>query len=54
MSPYRPTLLLSTDDAGIGRGADIVRAGARHLLLNPMFDDLEHLELLAQEVLPHL
>jgi probable F420-dependent oxidoreductase len=34
--------------------ADLVRAGARHLLLNPMFDDLEHLELLAQEVLPHL
>jgi len=34
--------------------ADIVRAGARHLLLNPMFDDLEHLEMLAQEVLPHL
>jgi len=24
------------------------------LLLNPMFDDLEHLELLAQEVMPHL
>jgi probable F420-dependent oxidoreductase len=32
----------------------IVRAGAHHLLLNPMFDDLEHLELLAQEVMPHL
>jgi alkanesulfonate monooxygenase SsuD/methylene tetrahydromethanopterin reductase-like flavin-dependent oxidoreductase (luciferase family) len=32
----------------------IVRAGAQHLLLNPMFDDLEHLELLAQEVMPHL
>lgn len=30
------------------------RAGAQHLLLNPMFDDLEHLELLAQEVMPHL
>jgi len=25
-----------------------------HLLLNPMFDDMEHLELLAQEVMPHL
>jgi len=34
--------------------AAIVRAGAQHLLLNPMFDDMEHLELLAQEVLPHL
>jgi hypothetical protein len=34
--------------------AEIVRAGAQHLLLNPMFDDLDHLELLAQEVLPQL
>jgi probable F420-dependent oxidoreductase len=34
--------------------AEIVRAGAQHLLLNPMFDDLEHLELLAQEIMPHL
>jgi len=34
--------------------AAIVRAGAQHLLLNPMFDDMEHLELLAQEVMPHL
>jgi probable F420-dependent oxidoreductase len=34
--------------------AAIVRAGAQHLLLNPMFDDLEHLELLAQEVTPYL
>jgi alkanesulfonate monooxygenase SsuD/methylene tetrahydromethanopterin reductase-like flavin-dependent oxidoreductase (luciferase family) len=34
--------------------AELVRAGAQHLLLNPMFDDMEHLELLAQEVMPHL
>ena len=34
--------------------ADIVRAGARHLLLNPTFDDLEHLEMLAQKVMPYL
>jgi probable F420-dependent oxidoreductase len=33
---------------------ELVRAGARHLLLNPVFDELEHLELLAQEVIPHL
>ncbi len=33
---------------------ELVRAGARHLLLNPVFDELEHLELLAQEVVPHL
>lgn len=34
--------------------AEIVQAGAQHLMLNPVFDDLEHLELLAQEVVPHL
>jgi len=33
---------------------ELVRAGARHLLLNPVFDELEHLELLASEVIPHL
>jgi probable F420-dependent oxidoreductase len=34
--------------------AALVQAGAQHLLLNPVFDELEHLELLAQEVIPHL
>jgi probable F420-dependent oxidoreductase len=34
--------------------AAVTRAGARHLLLNPMFDDMEHLEVLAREVVPHL
>lgn len=33
---------------------ELVDAGAQHLLLNPMFDDMEHLELLAREVMPHL
>ncbi len=33
---------------------ELIRAGARHLLLNPVFDELEHLELLAREVMPHL
>ena len=33
---------------------EIVQAGAQHLLLNPAFDDIEHLELLAKEVIPHL
>jgi probable F420-dependent oxidoreductase len=32
----------------------LVQAGAQHLLLNPVFDDLEHVELLAQDVMPHL
>ena len=36
------------------RLADLVRAGAQHLLLNPVFDELEHLELLAREVIPDL
>ena len=34
--------------------AELVRAGAKHLLLNPVFDELEQLELLAREVMPHL
>jgi probable F420-dependent oxidoreductase len=33
---------------------ELVQAGARHLVLNPVFDEREHLELLAQEVMPHL
>ena len=34
--------------------SELVRAGAQHLLLNPVFDEMEQLELLAAEVLPHL
>ena len=33
---------------------EVVRFGAQHLLLNPAFDETEHLELLAQDVVPHL
>jgi probable F420-dependent oxidoreductase len=33
---------------------ELVRAGAQHLLLNPVFDEMEQLELLAAEVLPRL
>ena len=33
---------------------ELVRAGARHLLLNPVFDELEQLELLARDVMPQL
>jgi probable F420-dependent oxidoreductase len=33
---------------------ELVDAGAKHLLLNPVFDEMEHLELLAAEVLPRL
>ena len=33
---------------------ELIHAGAQHLLLNPVFDELEHLELLAQDIVPHL
>lgn len=32
----------------------IVNAGARHLVFNPVFDELEHLELIAEDLIPHL
>jgi probable F420-dependent oxidoreductase len=31
---------------------ELVQAGAQHLLLNPVFDEMAHLELLAEEVVP--
>ncbi len=34
--------------------AELVRAGAQHFLLNPVFDEMEHLEKLAAEVMPRL
>ncbi|MGH7915360.1 MAG: LLM class flavin-dependent oxidoreductase [Candidatus Binataceae bacterium] len=33
---------------------ELVRAGAQHLLLNPVFDEIEHLELLASDVISKL
>ncbi|MGH7960813.1 MAG: LLM class flavin-dependent oxidoreductase [Candidatus Binatia bacterium] len=38
----------------IDKLSELVRAGAQHLLLNPVFDESEHLEMLAQEVMPHV
>ena len=38
----------------IDKLGEIVRAGAQHLLLNPVFDEMEHLELLASDVIPKL
>ena len=32
----------------------LVQSGAQHLMLNPVFDEMEHLELLAQEIVPKL
>jgi hypothetical protein len=36
------------------RLGELTLTGAQHLMLNPVFDEMEHLELLAQEVLPQL
>ena len=33
---------------------EIVQTGAEHLLLNPAFDDMEHLEICAKEIIPSL
>jgi len=33
---------------------EIVRAGAQHIVFNPMFDELEHLEICANEIMPYL
>jgi probable F420-dependent oxidoreductase len=33
---------------------ELVHAGAQHFLLNPVFDEMEHLEKLASEVMPRL
>jgi probable F420-dependent oxidoreductase len=33
---------------------DLVKAGAQHLMLNPVYDEMEHLELLAQDIVPRL
>jgi alkanesulfonate monooxygenase SsuD/methylene tetrahydromethanopterin reductase-like flavin-dependent oxidoreductase (luciferase family) len=32
----------------------IVRAGAQHIVFNPMFDEMEHLDICAKEIMPHL
>jgi len=33
---------------------EIVRAGAQHIVFNPMFDEMEHLEICAKEIMPTL
>jgi probable F420-dependent oxidoreductase len=33
---------------------EIVHAGAQHIVFNPMFDEMEHLEICAKEIMPHL
>lgn len=34
--------------------AEVTRAGAEMVVLNPAFDDMERLEILAQEVIPNI
>ena len=34
--------------------AEVVAAGAQHLLLNPVFDEMVHLELLAEQIMPEI
>ena len=38
----------------IDKLAELVRAGARHFLLNPVFDEIEQMEILSSEVVPRL
>jgi alkanesulfonate monooxygenase SsuD/methylene tetrahydromethanopterin reductase-like flavin-dependent oxidoreductase (luciferase family) len=33
---------------------EIVKAGAERIVLNPMFDEIEHLEICAKEIMPRL
>lgn len=33
---------------------EIIRAGAQFIVFNPMFDEMEHLEICAKEIMPHL
>jgi hypothetical protein len=38
----------------IDKLGELVRAGAKHLLLNPVFDEIEQMEILASDVIPQL
>lgn len=33
---------------------EIIRAGAKHIVFNPVFDEMEHIGLCAEEIMPHL
>ena len=33
---------------------ELVRAGAQQIVFNPMFDEMEHLEICAKEIMPHV
>jgi len=38
----------------VERLGELTKAGARHLMLNPVFDEIEHLEVLARDIIPSL
>jgi hypothetical protein len=48
-----PILRTLSDGSGLHR-AKPCREGAKHLLLNPVFDEMEQVELLASDVIPKL
>jgi hypothetical protein len=33
---------------------EVVRAGAKHLLLNPVFDEIDQMEILAGDMIPKI
>jgi probable F420-dependent oxidoreductase len=33
---------------------EVIAGGAQHIVFNPMFDEMEHLEICAKEIMPHL
>jgi len=41
-------------DECIDKLGELVDAGAQHLMLNPVFDEIEQMELIATEILPRL
>jgi probable F420-dependent oxidoreductase len=41
-------------DECLDKLGEYVQAGAKHLLLNPVLDEMDHLEILAEEVVPYL
>ena len=43
-----------TRDECLDKLGVLVQAGAKHLVLNPVYNVMEHLELLAEEIVPNL
>lgn len=41
-------------DECLDRLGELVQTGAKHLILNPVLDEMEHLELLSEEIVPYL